>query len=172
MLYREAVELCKKAGWWKDLVKKNQEDEAAFDDIIYHRSYYDSLERGDAGPYKKHAPLDIEEVYDPDTFKTISEKPVTGKYKVNKATLKLIAAAIEADRKEGIKSGWLQPSDAKRKLYLHSIRRLRGSDEQPSDNPELYLDIRDKGDPKFRYSDAVDHEITWYNGSNGLVYNG
>jgi len=169
-LYKQAL-LAKRSGWLHDLFNsKDMEDQ--FDELMQHRDYYESLQKGDAKKHEAHAPLDIEEVYDPKTFDTVSEAPVTGKYKVNKATLKLILKAIEDDRKRAIELGWLKPEDAKRSLYLHAMHRNRMSDEQPYEDPELYLDIRDKEDPKFRYSDAVDHAVSWSKDSGGLMYNG
>ena len=176
MLYKEALKLCKKAGLFDNLLtnkSKTKAMEDLTDDIAQHRDYYSSIDRGDAGPYRKgQLPLDMEEVYDPNTYETLSYKPVQGKYKIDAKTFKLLRKLIEEDRKEGIRTGWLRPEDAKRRLYLHAVRRLRGNDEQPVKDPELILDIRDKDDPKFRYSDAVSHDVSWYKGTKGLSYNG
>lgn len=122
---------------------------------------------------KQASVVDTEIIYDPKKRKVVSRLPVTDKrYQISPASIKLLQNLIKQEAAIMAENGWTQPVAKPRDLYLHGVTRYRYPDEQPSEHPEYYLDIRDRNDPKYRYDDDVMHSVSWEEGLPGFSYNG
>ena len=79
--------------------------------------------------------------------------------KIDAKTLARLNRLLKRFQKNVTRDGWLPAEDAKRDLYIHTIRRHKLNNKI---SPELYLDVRDKSDPRYYLSDAMDHDIVYF----------